>query len=202
MAVGKVVKYDLQKIPPPPYPQVPYILSTVGVPWRNSDPMICSRVSRATDECSCAFNQATIDGGSGQTYPVAIPDAVKGFTFTGWVDDHIPSDCRLAKIDNADYPFIVICDLSDQELADAPLNPKYARSMQDLCHDRFGVNLVLKAPVRLLETPGTCKDTGAFCREYTNITAAAAPAIPAGETTTSTSNRTNSAPPPPAPVAP
>ena len=201
MAVGKIVKYDLKGLPPAPYPQVPYILSTVGVPWRNSDPMICSRVSRSTDECSCEYKQATIDVGGGQTYQAAIPDSVKGFEFTGWVDDHIPSECRLAKIDNADYPYIVICDLSAQDVADAPLNPKYARSMQDLCHDRFGVNLVLKAPLRLLETPGTCKDTGSFCREYTNTSAPAAPIPPGEATSTGTSNRTNSAPPPPPPTA-
>ena len=110
------------------------------------------RRCRSATECSCRFG--------------AVPNAVVGFEFTGWVDDHIPSSCRLAKVDNADFPFIAICDLTDQEVSDLPLNPQYSRSIANFCHDRFGVDLVMKLPLRALHTPDSCNDTAGFCAEY------------------------------------
>jgi hypothetical protein len=123
-----------------------------GVAWRNSDPMICGRVGRSAGECSCRFG--------------AVPNALKGFPFTGWVDDQLPTGCRLAKVANADYPFVAICPVTDQEVSDIPLNPKYVNSIANFCHDRFGVDLVMKLPLRALQQTGTCSTTAGFCKDY------------------------------------
>ena len=123
-----------------------------GVSWRNSDPMICSRASRSASECSCQFN--------------AVPNALPGIPFTGWVDDQIPSSCRFAKVNGAPYPYLALCQLTDQEVADLPLNPQYARSVSNFCHDRFGVDLVMKLPLRALQQSGTCQQSAGFCAQY------------------------------------
>jgi hypothetical protein len=127
-------------------------VSDAGVSWRNSDPMICSRVSRTASECSCQFN--------------SIPNTLVGIPFTGWVDDQIPSSCRLAKVNGQPYPYLALCQLSDQEVSDLPLNPQYQRSVANFCHDRFGVDLVMKLPLRALQASGSCTQSGAFCSEY------------------------------------
>jgi hypothetical protein len=129
-------------------------VSGAGVSWRNSDPMICSRVSRSTGECSCRFN--------------SIPSTLPGLPFTGWVDDQIPSSCRLAKVDGAPYPYLALCTLSDQEVSDLPLNAQYSRSVASFCHDRFGVDLVMKLPLRSLQAAGSCSQSAGFCAEYMN----------------------------------
>jgi hypothetical protein len=123
-----------------------------GVSWRNSDPMICSRASRTASECSCEFN--------------AVPSALPGIPFTGWVDDQIPSSCRLAKVSGAPYPYLALCQLTDQEVSDLPLNPQYSRSVANFCHDRFGVDLVMKLPLRALQQSGSCQQSAGFCAEY------------------------------------
>ena len=74
-----------------------------------------------------------------------------GIPFTGWVDDQIPTSCRLAKVNGAPYPYLALCALSDQEVSDLPLNPTYARSVASFCHDRFGGDLVMKLPLRALQ---------------------------------------------------
>jgi hypothetical protein len=112
-------------------------VTQAGVPWRNSDPLICSRTARSSSECSCQWN--------------AVPNDLVGFEFTGWVDDHIPAGCRLAKVGGQDYPYVAICPVTQQEVADMPLNPLYAGNMGNFCHDRFGVDLVLKLPIRALQ---------------------------------------------------
>jgi hypothetical protein len=123
-----------------------------GAPWRNSDPMICSRVGRTASECSCEFNP--------------VPAELMGIPFTGWVNDAIPPSCRLAKVDNADYPYVAICDLSAKEVSDVQLNPKYSRSLVTYCHDKYSVDLVMKLPIRALQKNGTCHNNGSFCTEY------------------------------------
>jgi hypothetical protein len=159
-------------------------VSQAGVPWRNSDPMICSRTERATNECSCRFN--------------AVPQDLEGFTFTGWVDDHIPSTCRLAKVDGNDYNQVVICDVPDSQLGDLSLNPAWNRSLQNFCHDQFGKDLVLKLPLRALQQTGTCQTSAAFCGQYMG---GAAPSSDSSSPATSTgASRTVGAPP--APVDP
>lgn len=121
-----------------------------GVAWRNSDPMICSRTQRTTSECGCRFG--------------SVPSSVVGFAFTGWVDDQIPSSCRLAKVEGQAFPYIAICDLTQEEISDLPLNPQYARNVGNFCHDRFGVDLVMKLPLRALAT--SCSSSPGFCSEY------------------------------------
>jgi hypothetical protein len=120
--------------------------------WRNSDPTICARVTRATNECGCGF--------------VAIPDAVEGFTFTGWTNSALPAGCRYAKMDGKDYQQVVICQASTSELEDLPLNPSYSGDLQEFCHQRFANDLVMRAPLRALQTPGSCKSETSFCSAY------------------------------------
>lgn len=124
-----------------------------GVTWRNSDNMICGRVTRAAAECSCAYND--------------IPTAVDGFTFTGWTNDALPTGCRYAKVAAADYKSLVICEISAGERDDLELNADYTGDLQSFCHDRFSTELVMKAPIRALEKPATCKPGSTFCSAYT-----------------------------------
>lgn len=162
-------------------------VTSAGVPWRNSDPMICSRTSRAARECSCKFG--------------AVPRELDTFTFTGWVDDHIPSSCRMAKVDGADYPGLVICDVPDAQLSDLPLNPLWNRSLQNFCHDAFGKDLVMKLPLRALQAAGTCQTSAPFCSEYMAGTHTDEGGDGEPTTTEPTTNgRTDGAPP--APVDP
>lgn len=123
-----------------------------GVPWRNSDPMICSRTERAAQECGCKFG--------------AVPAQLNNFVFTGWVDDHIPSTCRFAKVEGADHPGLVICDVPDAQLSDLALNPLYNRNLMNFCKDAFGKDLVMKLPLRALQQTGTCQTSAPFCSEY------------------------------------
>lgn len=121
--------------------------------WRNSDPQICGRVVRARSECSCEYND--------------VPVAVEGFTFTGWTNDQLPTGCRFAKMNGADEKQLVICEVSSGEYDDLGLKPEWAGDLEGFCHDRFASELVMKAPLRLLEKPNTCKpDQAAFCTAY------------------------------------
>lgn len=120
--------------------------------WRNSDPTICARVTRATTECSCKYN--------------AIPDAVEGFTFTGWTNSALPTGCRYAKVDGKDYQHLVICQASTAEVEDLPLHPEYSGDLQEFCHQRFANDLVMRAPLRVLQQPSTCKTESSFCSAY------------------------------------
>lgn len=139
-----------------------------GVAWRNSDPMICSRVSRSAGECSCRFN--------------SVPSSLVGFAFTGWVDDHIPSSCRLAVVDGAPYPYLALCTLSAQEVSDLPLNPQYNRAISNFCHDRFGKDLVMKLPLRALQAQDTCSESPGFCADYMDADSESAlPSSPADD---------------------
>ena len=121
-----------------------------GVTWRNSDPMICTRVTRAVNECKVAFEP--------------IPDAVDGFTFTGWTNRSIPAGCRYAKVNGKDYPNIVLCEASSAEVEDLDTNPQWSGNLQQFCHDRFANDLVMQAPIRALQTAGT--QDGTFCTAY------------------------------------
>ncbi len=114
--------------------------------------MICSRTFRSASECSCKFN--------------AVPAAVNGFPFVGWVDEQIPSGCRLAKVGGEDYPFLVICDVSAQEVSDIPLNANWSRNVGNFCKDRFAKDLVLTLPLRDLQKTGSCAETAGFCDDY------------------------------------
>lgn len=130
-----------------------------GVTWRNSDPMICTRVTRAVNECKATFN--------------AVPDALDGFIFTGWVNRGLPPGCRKAKVDGKDYDQLVLCDATAAEAEDISTNPAWAADLNMFCKERFGNDLVMMAPLRALEKPGTKAD-GAFCSLYTGKSSSAA----------------------------
>jgi hypothetical protein len=121
-----------------------------GVTWRNSDPMICTRVSRATNECKVDF--------------APIPDAVEGFTFTGWTNRSLPAGCRFAQVDGKDYPHLVICEASSGDMDDLDTNAAWQGDLQQFCHDRFANDLVMQAPLRALQKSGTTD--GPFCQLY------------------------------------
>ncbi len=123
-----------------------------GKPWRNSDPMICSRVARAAAECACDFEP--------------VPSSVMGVAMTGWSNDALPTGCRFARVSGQDYPSLVLCRATEEDVADIPLNAQHSRSVQTFCHDRFGVDIVLKLPFRALATPGTCSSEAGFCSAY------------------------------------
>jgi hypothetical protein len=126
-----------------------------GSPWRNSDPMICARVGRTANDCSCRFNP--------------VPNALMGVPFTGWTNDSFPSSCRLAKVANADYPYLAICDLSSEQVDDVALNPLYSRSLVTYCHDKFSQDLVMKLPIRALQKAGTCVTSEGFCSDDMSV---------------------------------
>ena len=121
-----------------------------GVTWRNSDPMICARVSRAVHECKVDF--------------APIPDTIEGFTFTGWTNRAIPAGCRYAKVDGKDYAHLVICEASSADVDDLDTNPAWKDNLQQFCHDRFANDLVMQAPIRALQRSGT--QDGAFCKLF------------------------------------
>jgi hypothetical protein len=123
-----------------------------GLGWRNSDPMICTRAARAASECGCSFDP--------------VPDELMGFTFTGWTNEQLPAGCRFAQVDDKPYEQLVICDASDGEVADIPLNAEYARSVASFCHDRFSTELIMKLPFRGLQHAGTCQRRPGFCADY------------------------------------
>src|SRR5262249_46319347 len=87
-----------------------------GLTWRNSDPMICGRVTRASAECKCDY--------------VDIPTSVDGFAFTGWTNDSLPTGCRYAKVGGAAYPQIVICDVSQSEIDDLDANEAWRDNLR------------------------------------------------------------------------
>jgi hypothetical protein len=146
-------------------------VKNAGLAWRNSDPLICSRSARDVTECSCSWQ--------------SVPNSLQGFEFTGWVNDELPTGCRLAKVNGADYPYLTICPVSAQEISDMPLNAAYARNMGNFCHDRFGKDLVLKLPIRALQNQGSCQGSDSFCSEYMlgQAPPASEPSAPTGPTT-------------------
>jgi len=121
-----------------------------GITWRNSDPMICTRVTRAVNECAVQYNP--------------IPNTVDGFTFTGWTNRALPQGCRFAKVKAADYPNLVICEASVGEIDDLPTNMAWSSNLNQFCHDRFSNDLVMMAPLRALQKTG--KADGGFCSTY------------------------------------
>jgi hypothetical protein len=127
-------------------------LAAEGVPWRNSDTMICTHVYRAHHECGATFS--------------AIPSTLEGFEFTGW-SDALPSGCRYAKVSGKDFKHIVICDLTDSERALVAAQPAWRTDLRQFCHDRFANNLVMKAPLKaLVSNKQALKKQGAFCAAF------------------------------------
>jgi hypothetical protein len=120
-----------------------------------SDPHITQVVMRANQECNCTYT--------------ALPDALEGFLQGTWSSkDALPPGCRRAKVNGQDYQHIAICEVSDSERSDIEINPDYAENLPAFCNDRFGVDIVLTAPLRAIENPGSCTNKeGAFCSEFT-----------------------------------
>lgn len=124
-----------------------------GVTFRNSDNIICGRVTRAAEECGCDY--------------AALPEApLVGFTFAGWTNDALPQGCRYAKISGAEFKNLVVCDLSVQERQDLEIDDTYSVDLQAMCHDKFSREIVMKAPIRAVEKKGTCKTDTPFCKAY------------------------------------
>ena len=123
-----------------------------GKAWRNSDPLICTRATRAADECAVQYNP--------------IPPTVDGFSFTGWTNRALPTGCRFAKVDGKEYGQLVICEASEGEVEDMPMNPSWAEDLQQFCHDRFANDLVMVASLRALQKSGSSQ--GKFCSDYQN----------------------------------
>jgi hypothetical protein len=123
-----------------------------GVTWRSSDELICGRVRRASDECSCAYDP--------------IPESTQGLTFAGWTNDTLPIGCRHAQIDGHPYQSLVICELSPSEVDDFLVSSRAPRNVGQLC-ERFSQSVVLKLSLRRLEKSGTCDPGRApFCAAY------------------------------------
>ena len=123
-----------------------------GVTWRNSDPMICTRVTRAVTECAVEFN--------------GIPESLDGFSFTGWTNKALPAQCRYAKVDGKDYAQLVICEASASEVSNLAFKPAWKNDLTQFCRDRFAQDIVMEAPIRALQKAG--KSEGAFCSNYNN----------------------------------
>lgn len=123
-----------------------------GVPWRNSDVNICSRVFRAAHECGAKFS--------------AIPATLSGFEFTGWTNA-LPAGCRYGKIDGQPDKHHVICDLSPTDVAEARHSSLYRNDLRMLCHDRFADNLVMRAPLHALVSNAPALTVASpFCKAF------------------------------------
>lgn len=124
-----------------------------AVTWRNSDNMICERVTRAVSECGCGYN--------------VIPEDFFGFSFGTWTNDKgLPQGCRFAKVGGKESPNLVICELSQSQRDDLETNDQYAGDLKMMCHDYFANEIVMSAPIRALQVPDTCKSTPGFCASY------------------------------------
>ena len=128
-------------------------LQNGGEDWRMSDPHITQVSVRATSECSCQYG--------------ALPQSLQGFPQGTWATgDQLPPGCRRAKVDGADYPQLTLCEVSASDLGDLELNLEVTDNLQKFCNERFGRDIVLTAPLRNVEKPGTCKSEGAFCAAF------------------------------------
>ena len=43
------------------------------------------------------------------------------------------------------------------------LTRQETRNLGNFCHDAFAVNIVMKLPIRALQTQGTCQEADSFC---------------------------------------
>lgn len=125
--------------------------AAAGITWRNSDPMICTRVTRAVNECAVQFN--------------AIPEAYDGFTFSTWTSRKaLPSGCRFALVKGLPSPNLVICEASASEIEKIQFKPNQVNDLNEFCKERFSRDLVMEAPLRALQKAG--KSEGPFCSTY------------------------------------
>jgi hypothetical protein len=129
------------------------------VPWRNSDPTICSRSLRVVQECGDKFPTMAQGG--------AIPPSVEGFTMTGWESHKLPDGCRRAMVDGKESDQVVICDVNPQKVKEAQDNIDVAPvdPQTDFCHDLFANNIAMQAPLRAVTTSKGTSTTN-FCKAY------------------------------------
>jgi hypothetical protein len=126
-----------------------------GLAFRNSDPRICSHVYRANEECQCSWSE--------------LPEALDGFEFTTWTSDEaLPVGCRRVKVGGADSMQLALCEVSADEASELALDGNYAEDLDAFCNDRFGKDMVMRAPLRAVEKSGSCKDEGEgqFCADF------------------------------------
>jgi hypothetical protein len=129
---------------------------TNGVPWRNSDPNICGRVSRATSECSTVWPDGALDN---------VPGGFDGFLFSGWTGT-LPAGCRYMKKDGADYKNVVICDATAQQTQSLKFSQNFAKDAQAFCHDTFAQNIAMVAPLGAVSTTKGKADASSYCGEW------------------------------------
>jgi hypothetical protein len=72
------------------------------------------------------------------------------------------------KVAGQDYNQLALCDVSAEEASELALNGDYAEDLDAFCNDRFGKDMVMRAPLRAVEKKGTCKaeDDGEFCADF------------------------------------
>ncbi len=126
-----------------------------GVDWRMSDPHIAQVVVRANQECGCTYS--------------ALPNELEGFLQGTWSSQTaLPPGCRRAKVNGEDFQQLTICEVSDAEKSDLEVSAEYGENLLAFCNDRFGKDIVLTAPLRVVEDAGSCTTTtGTFCSEFT-----------------------------------
>jgi hypothetical protein len=123
-----------------------------GVPWRNSDPTICARSYRATAECGVTFKEI------GEVAP-----DFQGFSMQGWTNrDVLPPGCKYGDI-GGEYKNIVICKPNPTDVKTYRTQKK---PLQQLCRDKFGLNVAMQAPVGAIADLSKAKTDGAFCSAF------------------------------------
>ena len=124
-----------------------------GVAWRNSDPTICARAYRATKECGVTFKSIT-----------EVAPEFEGFSMQGWTNRAIlPTGCNYATIDGQPFGNIVVCTPAAQDVKNYRVQKK---PLQQLCRDKFGVNVAMQAPLGALANLSQAKDTSPFCQQF------------------------------------
>lgn len=132
-------------------------LQNGGVDWRMSDPHITEIIVRASLECGCKYD--------------ALPSALPGFLQGTWsAADKLPPGCRRAKLkDGTESQQLTICEIPATRVAELENDFDYGENLSKLCNDTFGKDIVMTAPARAVEKPGTCtlKTASAFCADWT-----------------------------------
>jgi cysteine-rich repeat protein len=126
-----------------------------GAFFRNSDTQICNRIFRAADDCGCSFE--------------AIPDVVKGFSFSTWFtpeNDRVPPECRPAIVNGQASEQLLICDVPLNEIAQIKASEKYSTALTSFCNDRFAKNIGMLAPLSAITSTATCNDVNNFCTSF------------------------------------
>lgn len=124
-----------------------------GVSWRNSDPSICARAYRATHDCNVDFKKI---GEVAPDFP--------GFSMMGWTNrDILPPGCKYANIDGASFKHVVVCTPNPQDVKAYRTQKK---PLQQLCRDKFGLNVAMQAPMGALANLSQAKTDGEFCSAF------------------------------------